>query len=207
MNFRIQARQNLHPHTASIMKKSSRRIFYIKPDDWTWWAWTITTALLVVGLSGYTPAFIGAMAMTGGQGLIMLGRDRRPAAFSVQLRAAYLLLLLLCYLPPLRWLYWLPTVGTFALIAFGYCLMARVLSLLPWNSREAYTLSRLQRTFLSAPDPGRVAANPAAAGCAGGLCTIEAQVAPPGAANQSIAVLGLRPAGENSQTTNFIHNL
>jgi hypothetical protein len=79
----------------------------------------------------------------------------------------------------MRWLYWLPTVGTFALIVFGYCLLARLLSLLPWNGRDAYTLARLRRTFFTAPDLDRVKINPAAAGCAGGLCTIEAQVAPP----------------------------
>lgn len=160
------------------MKKAPRQLFYFKLDDWTWWAWTITTALLIAGLSGYSQAFIGAMAVTVGQGFILLVRDRSPAAFSVQLRAAYLLLMLICYPPPMRWFYWLPTVGTLALIIFGYCVMARILSLLPWNSRETYTLARLRRTFFSAPDLDRVPTNPAAAGCAGGLCTIEAQVAP-----------------------------
>ena len=160
------------------MKRSSGRLFYVKPGDWTWWAWTITTVLLVVGLSGYSLAFVGAMVVTAGQGIVLLVRDRSLAAFSVQLRAAYLLLLLISYPPPMRWLYWLPTVGTFALVVFGYCLLARFLSLLPWNSQEAYTLGRLRRTFLSAPDLDRVKTNPAAASCAGGLCTIEAQVAP-----------------------------
>ena len=162
------------------MKRSSGRLFYINPGDWTWWAWTITTVLLIVGLSGHSLAFVGAMAVTAGQGLVLLVRDRSLAAFSVQLRAAYLLLLLIAYPPPMRWLYWVPTVGTFALIIFGYCLLARLLSLLPWNSRDAYTLARLRRTFFTAPDLDRVKINPAAAtSCAGGLCTIEAQVAPP----------------------------
>jgi hypothetical protein len=161
------------------MKRSSRRLFYINLGDWTWWAWTITTVLLIVGLTGYSLAFVGAMAVTAGQGLVLLVRERSLAAFSVQLRAAYLLLLLISYPPPMRWLYWLPTVGTFALIVFGYCLLARLLSLLPWNGRDAYTLARLRRTFFTAPDLDRVKINPAAASCAGGLCTIEAQVAPP----------------------------
>jgi hypothetical protein len=155
----------------------SRPLFYIRPTDWTWWAWTITTALLIVGLSGYGVAFIVAMAVTAGQALVLLVRDG-PVAFSVQLRAAYLVLLIFCYPPPMRWLYWLPTVGTFALIVFGYCLLARILSLLPWNSREPYTVARLRRTFFSVPDLDRVKSNPVAASCAGGLCTIEAQVAP-----------------------------
>jgi len=38
-----------------------RRVFYVKLDDWTWWAWTITTALLGLGLAGYSWAFIAAM--------------------------------------------------------------------------------------------------------------------------------------------------
>jgi hypothetical protein len=160
------------------MKKNSLQLFYIRLDDWTWWVWTITTALLIVGLSGYSFAFISAMAITAGQGVVLLVRDGSPVAFSVQLRVAYLLLLLICYLPPMRWLFWLPTVGTFALIVFGYCLMARLLSLLPWNSCATYSLARLRRTFFSAPNLARVTSNPAVAGCAGGLCTIEAQVGP-----------------------------
>jgi hypothetical protein len=156
----------------------SGRVFYVKLDDWTWWAWTITTALLIAGLSGYPWAFVAAMAITAGQGLILLVRDRSAAAFSVQLRVAYLILLLISYPQSMRWLYWLPAVGTFALIVFGYCLLARVLSLLPWNSNESYSMDRLGRTFFSAPDLGRVKSKPAGASCAGGLCTIAAQVAP-----------------------------
>ncbi len=161
------------------MTKSSRRLFYINPTDWTWWAWTITTVLLIMGLSGFGPAFIAAMAVTAVQGIILFVRDRSPAAFSVQIRAAYLLLMLISYPSPMRWFYWLLTVGTIALIVFGYCTMARLLSLFPWNSHEAYTLDRLRRTFFSAPDLDRLSTDSAAAGCAGGLCTIEAQVEKP----------------------------
>jgi hypothetical protein len=160
------------------MKENSRTLFYIKPSDWTWWAWSATAVLLAIGLRGHSGAFVAAMVMTACQGVVLLVRDRSPGAFSVQLRVAYLLLLLISYPLPMRWLYWLPTVGTFVLAVFGYCLLARVLSLLPWNSREAYTLDRLRRTFLSAPDLGRVRKNSKFGGCAGGLCTIEAQVGP-----------------------------
>jgi hypothetical protein len=159
------------------MKNFSRRLFYINLNDWIWWAWTITAVLLIAGLAGYPLAFIGAMAVTVGQGLILLVRDRSLAAYSVQLRVAYLLLMLISYPLPMRWFYWLLALGTTALVVFGYCLLTRILSLLPWNSRETWTLDRLRRTFFSAPDLDRVTTNPAA-GCAGGLCTIEAQVAP-----------------------------
>jgi hypothetical protein len=108
----------------------------------------------------------------------VLARDRDLRALSVQLRAAYLLLLVICQLPGMHWLYWLPAVGTLALTVVGYCLVVRVLSLLPWYNRGAYTLSRLRRTFFSAPDLDRVTATGANAGRAGALCTIEAQIAP-----------------------------
>jgi hypothetical protein len=159
------------------MKKDSRRLFYINLNDWVWWAWTLTTILLVAGLCGYDSALTGATVVTAAHGLIVFARDRSLVAYSVQLRAAYVLLLLICYLPYTLWLYWLIAVGTFALNVFGYCFLTRVLSLLPWNSPEAYTLDRLRRTFFSAPDLDRVKKNPTLAGCAGGLCTIEAQVA------------------------------
>jgi len=173
------ARQNEPLRFANNMKKGSRRLFHIKFNDWVWWTWTLTTALLVAGLCGYDAALTGAIVVTAAHGLIVLVRDRSVFAYSVQLRAAYLVLLLICYLPCTRWLYWLIAAGTFALIVFGYCFLTRVLSLLPWNSREAYTLDRLRRTFFSAPDLDRLSNNSATAGQAGGLCTIEAQVEKP----------------------------
>src|SRR4051812_18412962 len=38
--------------------------FYLKPADWTWWAWTITAVLLAVGLGGHDRAYIAAMVLT-----------------------------------------------------------------------------------------------------------------------------------------------
>ena len=160
------------------MKEHPRRLFYFNLSDWTWWAWAITAALLFAGLSGNARAYIGAMALTVVQGIIVLARDRNLRALSVQLRAAYLLLLVICQLPGMHWLYWLPAVGTLALTVVGYCLLVRVLSLFPWYNREAYTLSRLRRTFFSAPDLDRATATGANEGRAGALCTIEAQIAP-----------------------------
>jgi hypothetical protein len=90
----------------------------------------------------------------------------------VQIRLAYTLLLVMCFIPPLRWLYWLPTLGTVALLAFGYCLMARTLSLLPWNRDERMTLDLVRRTFLNAP-----AVTTQSCGSDGGVCELEARVA------------------------------
>lgn len=155
-----------------------KRRLYLMVNDWTWWVWLITAVVLLVGLMGYPGAFILAMAMTVTQTVVIFLREKRFTAFAVQLRIAYLLLLLVSYPPAMQWLYWLPTIGTFALVVFGYCLMARVLSLLPWNRAKPLSWNLLQRTFFSSPDLSRVAADESTSGCAGGMCTIAAQVLP-----------------------------
>jgi len=94
----------------------------------------------------------------------------------VQLRLAYTLLLIICLFPPMRWIYWVPAVGTFALVIFGYCLMARMLSLLWWNRAEPITVDLLRRAFLSRPRLPDRAGRVSSAGCGAGLCFIEAQV-------------------------------
>ena len=138
------------------MTEGRHRRFYILLDDWTWWAWTLTAILLTIGLLGQPAAFVAAMVVTVVQCMVMVGREKSVLAFAVQLRIAYLLLLMICFVPEMRWLYWLPTVGTFALVIFGYCLMARVLSLLPWNRQEALSAALIRRTFLSRPDLSRL---------------------------------------------------
>ncbi|MBX3346336.1 MAG: hypothetical protein KF806_13480, partial [Nitrospira sp.] len=39
--------------------------------------------------------------------------------------------------------------GTTARVLVGYCLLARTLSLAPWNRRQPLTWSMLRRTFFS----------------------------------------------------------
>ena len=131
---------------------------------------------LLIGLLGMPEAFLGALLLCIAQSAFFFSRERTFKAFSVQLRLAYLLLLIICFFSPTRWLYWLPVVGTFALVIFGYCLMARMLSLLPWNRTEAITADLLRRTFLSRPKLVDQVDSVSSTGCAAGLCSIEAQV-------------------------------
>jgi hypothetical protein len=105
----------------------------------------------------------------------MLIREKSLIALPVQIRVAYGIYLGMSFLLQMHWLYWLPTVGTYALVVFGYCIMARMLSLLPWNRTEFLSLELLLRTFTSRPNLARVANSPSS-GCAGGLCSIDAQV-------------------------------
>ncbi len=150
--------------------------FYFMLHDWTWWTWSVTAVLLSIGLTGYTGAFQVALGITGMQTVVMLIREKSLMAFPVQLRIAYGCLLVICLIPAMQWLFWLPAVGTFALIAFGYCLLARALSLFPWNRTETLSGELLLRTFLSRPRLARVTESERGKGCAGGMCTIAAQV-------------------------------
>jgi hypothetical protein len=159
----------------STITTGNRRIF-ILANDWTWWTWMLTAILLAIGLFGYRSAFVAAIVITAVQTFVMLFHEKKLSAFAVQLRIAYLILLLISFVPQMRWLYWLPTLGTFALVIFGYCLLARILSLLPWNREEPLSADLLRRAFITRPDLSRLAQFPETAGCAGGLCTIEAQV-------------------------------
>ena len=66
------------------------------------------------------------------------------------------MLLFLALPGPLQWLYWIPIVGTWAQIIFGYCAMARLVSLFPWNLQEPFSWRLLWRTFFSAPVRGNI---------------------------------------------------
>ena len=99
------------------------------PKEFSWWIWLATAGALLAGLVIAPTFLLVAVAISVIQSVIFLRLHRSLTPYPVQIRLAYTALLLLCLLPGLRWLYWLPTIGTFALVCFGYCLLARILSL------------------------------------------------------------------------------
>ena len=115
------------------MNPTERRWLFVMPRDRMWWVWLAMACLLLIGLMGFLQAFLAALLLSIAQCVLFLVQERSLKAFPVQLRLAYTLLLIICFVPAIRWLYWLPALGTLALVIFGYCLMARILSLLPWN--------------------------------------------------------------------------
>ncbi len=131
-------------------------MFMFEVKDKGWWYWLITVCFLTAGVMGYSQGFIIAIGITLVQLVHYLILERRFSAFPVQVRTGYLLLLLVSWIDPLQWLYWVPTIGTWAQVIFGYCAMARIVSLMPWNRGEALSLRLLSNTFLSAPVRGSV---------------------------------------------------
>src|SRR5450432_2352695 len=130
---RCEQRTRVHPrYPTKPLLQDARRWLILMPQDWTWW-WLVTACLLLIGLLGMPEAFLAALLLSIAQSVLFFAWERALGAFPVQLRLAYTLLLIICFFLPIRWLFWLPAVGTFALVIFGYCLMARMRSLLPWN--------------------------------------------------------------------------
>lgn len=125
-------------------------------NDISWWYWAVTIPLIAFGLAGYNAGFIAAAALTAVQIVHFYSREKRLLAFPVQVRIAYLGLLLLAQWPPFYWVYWLQLIGTTAMVLFSYCLLARALSLMPWNRSEPFSLKLLVRTFISAPVQGNI---------------------------------------------------
>jgi hypothetical protein len=124
--------------------------------EMSWWYWAVTELLLIVGLAGRPEAFDLAIALSFAQLLHFRLREGSFTAFPVQVRLVYAVVLLVCAWPPLSWLYWWPAIGTFTLVAFGYCFLARFLSLMPWNRREPFTWRLAWRTFSAPPVKGNI---------------------------------------------------
>ena len=145
------------------------------PSETSWRVWAATGVCLAVGLAGYLAAFWVAITLSAVQTVIYDFKEPASLTFPVQIRFAYTSLLVLCQLPWLQWLYWLPTIGTFALVLFGYCLMARLLSLLPGNRAEPLSLELIRRTFFTPPVLGN--GHLPVHGCPWGICSLEGKVA------------------------------
>lgn len=133
-------------------------MFMIEYRALSWWYWLSIVLFLSAGVSGWATGFLFAIGIAGFQVIHFVIRKRSIFAFPVQVRLGFLLVLLLFFALPenLRWLYWLPTIGTWTTVLFGYCPMARIVSLLPWNRKEAFSLNLLKQTFLSAPVRGNI---------------------------------------------------
>ncbi len=128
----------------------------IEYKDIGWWYWLVTAGLLTLGVSGEPAGFMLAISLTVFQLVHYTIREKGIKAFPVQVRFWYLMLLIVALPEPLQLIFWIPTIGTWAQIIFGYCTMARWVSLLPWNRSEQFSLKLLKKTFFSRPTRGSV---------------------------------------------------
>jgi hypothetical protein len=120
----------------------------------SWGYFALTAILLIVGLMGRFEAFYLATILSAVQVVHFRIREGSLRAFPVQVRLAYTAILLVALWGPMNWLFWVPAFGTPVQVLFGYCALARCLSLLPWNRREPLSWHLARRTFLSRPVKG-----------------------------------------------------
>lgn len=121
-----------------------------------WWYWLLTACLLTWGMAGDPTGFELAIGLAVVRTIDYIARERSLTAFTVQVRLSVLLYLLLSYPEPLQFLYWVPVVGIWARALFGYCLMARTLSLMPWNRQGPFTGALLFKTYFARPVRGNI---------------------------------------------------
>jgi hypothetical protein len=95
--------------------------------------WLASALSIAVGLLIWPPALFLAMAVTSVHSLHFLLHPPRIGAFPMQVRIGFLGLLVLGQAPYFGWVNWIQLAGTTALLTVGYCPLARVLSLMPWN--------------------------------------------------------------------------
>jgi len=121
-----------------------------------WWYWLVTDALLIGCLADWRWGALPVIALTVIQAVHYLHRERRIMAFPVQVRLGYLLLLVLGTIPPLGFIHWIQLAGTTAVVTVGYCPLARILALMPWNRRRPLTAMLVWNTIVSPPVAGSI---------------------------------------------------
>jgi len=121
-----------------------------------WWYWLVTACLLTAGIAGFRSGFPLAIGLTVFKLMHFIIREKNITAFPVQVRFWYLILLLVALPQPMQPVYWAPLAGTWIQLIFGYCTMARCVSLLPWNRHEKFSASLLKKVFLSRPVRGSI---------------------------------------------------
>lgn len=121
-----------------------------------WGLWLITWLGLLAGLLErvfweYVVFFSATHAL-----LILLLLGLRFTAFPVQVRLAYFAWVAIgTYVPFMEILMYITILGLATNLFWGYCPLARMLYLLPWNREEPFSLDLLKRVFLSPPVTGK----------------------------------------------------
>lgn len=147
--------------------------------DLSWWHWAATVPLLAAHLAGHRGPLAAAMVLCAAVGGYFFLHLRQVRPFPVQVRVAYLGLLAVGAMPWMAWLHGVQLIGTSAMIALGYCPLARMLNLLPFNRDEPLTRALVWRVFVQDPCAGGLvqwSSNPHASALA--CCSLRHRTAP-----------------------------
>jgi len=118
--------------------------------------WHLTTVALAAYFGGWDAGLGVAIAVTAGQTIHFAVEQRNLRSFELQVRAAYLGLLLLGLVPSLSIIHVAQFVGLNARLMTDYCPMARTLALAPWNRTVPLSWSLVRWLLFSPPAPGSI---------------------------------------------------
>jgi hypothetical protein len=119
--------------------------------------WQLTALLLAVHFVRGGWALALAIALNVLQVVHVTLRRRGVRTLDVQVRAAYLALLVLGTVPGLWPIHVVQFVGVNALLVADYCLLARLLTLLPWHRPRPLSVALVRDVLLTPPGPGPIA--------------------------------------------------
>lgn len=120
--------------------------------------WQLTALLLAAHFVSWPWGLTLAFAVNVLQ-VVHVGLRRRTwRALDVQVRVVFLALLALGTLPGLWPLHVVQFLGVNAFVVADYCLLARVLTLLPWNRPCAWRAGLVREVLLMPPSPMPIAA-------------------------------------------------
>ena len=126
-----------------------------------WGLWFITWVGLIAGVRD--PVFFEyVVAFSALHALLFLALFQfRVRPFPVQVRIGYFAWVAVgTYVPYMTVLMYITLVGLATNLFIGYCPLARMMYLLPWNRDEQFSLNLLRRVFFSAPMAGKFAPRP-----------------------------------------------
>lgn len=121
-----------------------------------WVYWAITDILLIIGITIEPQALYWVIFFNIIQVIHFYWLTPQIKNFAVQVRIAYLFLLIIALYPPLFFVFYLQIIGTTAMVLGNYCFLARFMSLMPWNSTKPFNLTLVKDTFFSKPVNGSV---------------------------------------------------
>ena len=129
-----------------------------------WALWFVTWIGLLAGV--FDPVFYEyVVVFSAAHALLVLFLIRfRISAFPAQVRLAYLVWVAVgTYVPYMVILMYITTVGITTNLFVGYCPLARMMYLFPWNREEQLSFKLVARVFLSPPVTGEFKPPPSSA--------------------------------------------
>lgn len=119
-----------------------------------WSYWFLTATFLAIFLFLDAKAIYIAMVINIIHAVHFYIKSPHITSFPMQVRIGFLGLLAIGIVPPFQWIHWIQLIGGSIMLTTGYCSLARMLSLLPWNRSQPMSFRLLQTVIFSPPISG-----------------------------------------------------